>query len=405
MSVEGAGKFEAMAARLEVLLPRLNERDRRLALGAEARSWGYGGIAAVARAAGVSRTTVARGVAEVEGEPADPGRVRASGGGRKRAEVADEGLSAALDALVEPETRGDPESPLRWTTKSTRHLARELGRAGHVVSHSVVAKILKSAGYSLQSTRKALEGAQSPDRDAQFRHLNATAAGFLAVGDPVISVDTKKKELVGRFTQAGREWHPKGEPERVETYDFPHLADGKAIPYGVYDLADNTSWVSVGMTHDTSAFAVATIRKWWERMGRDKYPDARRILITADCGGSNGNRPWLWKHELAAFAAETGLEITVCHYPPGTSKWNKIEHRLFSQITVNWRGRPLATYQTIVTLIANTTTTTGLTVRCELDPTDYPTGIKISKQEQEAIPISRDKFHGEWNYTIKTKAD
>jgi hypothetical protein len=403
--VEGSEKFEAMVARLEVLLPRLNERDRRLAMGVEARSWGYGGIAAVARAAGVSRTTVAKGIAELEDEPADRKRVRASGGGRKRAEVADDGLLAALDALVEPETRGDPESPLRWTTKSTRHLARELTRAGHTVSHSVVAKILRSAGYSLQSTRKTLEGAQSPDRDAQFRYLNTTAGGFLAAGDPVVSVDTKKKELVGRFTQAGREWHRSGEPEKVETYDFPQLADGKAIPYGVYDLADNSAWVSVGIDHDTSAFAVATIRKWWEKMGSQKYPNARRLLVTADCGGSNGNRPWLWKYELAAFAAETGLEITVCHYPPGTSKWNKIEHRLFSRITVNWRGRPLTTYETVVTLIANTTTTTGLTVRCELDPTDYPTKIKVTEQEKKAIPISGHEFHGEWNYTIKTSVE
>ena len=353
----------------------------------------------------MSRTTVARGLAELDAEPADPERVRAAGGGRKRAAVADPGLFEALDGLVEPETRGDPESPLRWTTKSTRHLARELTRVGHAVSHSVVAKILKSAGYSLQSTRKTLEGAQSPDRDAQFRYLNAIAGAYLAAGDPVISVDTKKKELVGRFTQAGREWHPTGEAENVETYDFPHLADGKAIPYGVYDLADNTAWVSVGIDHDTCAFAVATIRKWWEKMGRDKYPNARRLLITADCGGSNGNRPWLWKHELAVFAAETGVQVTVCHYPPGTSKWNKIEHRLFSRITVNWRGRPLTTYETVVNLIANTTTTTGLTVRCELDPADYPTKVKLTDQEKKAIPISRHSFHGEWNYTIKPVVD
>ncbi|OAA27934.1 Rhodopirellula transposase DDE domain-containing protein [Frankia sp. EI5c] len=389
-----------MAARLEVLLPRLNERDRRLALGAEARSWGYGGIAAVARATGVAKGTVARGRAEVDTDPAEPTRVRATGGGRKRAEIANPGLAEALDSLVEPETRGDPESPLRWTTKSTRQLARELTRRGHTISHSAVATMLRTQGYSLQSTRKTLEGTQQPDRDAQFRYLNATATEFLAAGDPVISVDTKKKELVGRFGQAGREWHRAGEPEQVNTHDFPQLADGKAVPYGVYDLADNSAWVSVGIDHDTSAFAVATIRKWWQDMGRDKYPNARRLLITADCGGSNGNRPWLWKHELAKLAADTGLQITVCHYPPGTSKWNKIEHRLFSRITANWRGRPLTTFQTIVSLIASTTTTTGLTVRCELDPGDYPTKVKIAEQEKKNIPIARHDFHGDWNYTI-----
>lgn len=389
-----------MAARLEVLLSRLNERDRRLALAAEARSWGYGGIAAVARATGAAKGTISRGLDELDTEPGDLKRVRAAGGGRKRAEVANPDLSEALDGLVEPETRGDPESPLRWTTKSTRHLARELTRMGHAVSHSAVASILRAQGYSLQSTRKTLEGAQQPDRDAQFRYLGATAAGFIAAGEPVISVDTKKKELVGPFGQAGREWHRTGEPEQVNTHDFPQLADGKAIPYGVYDLADNSAWVSVGIDHDTSAFAVATIRKWWQDMGRDKYPNACRLLITADCGGSNGNRPWLWKYELARLAADTGLQITVCHYPPGTSKWNKIEHRLFSRITANWRGRPLTTYQTIVSLIASTTTTTGLTVRCELDPGDYPTKVKLTEQEKENIPISRHEFHGDWNYTI-----
>jgi Rhodopirellula transposase DDE domain len=393
-----------MAARLEVLLPRLNERDRRLALAAEARSWGYGGITAVARASGAAKGTIAKGLAELDAEPGDPKRIRAAGGGRKRAETADPALAEALDGLVEPETRGDPESPLRWTTKSTRHLARELTRMGHVVSHSVVAQILRGQGYSLQSTRKTLEGTQQPDRDAQFRYLNAAAAGFLTAGDPVISVDTKKKELVGRFGRPGQEWRRAGDPELVNTHDFPQLADGKAIPYGVYDVADNSAWVSVGIDHDTSSFAVATIRKWWEEMGREKYPRARRLLVTADCGGSNGNRPWLWKHELAKLAADTGLEITVCHYPPGTSKWNKIEHRLFSRITANWRGRPLTTYQTVVSLITATTTTAGLTVRCELDPGDYPTKVQLTEQEKNAIPISRHEFHGDWNYAIKSPA-
>jgi Rhodopirellula transposase DDE domain len=308
-----------------------------------------------------------------------------------------------LDVLISPETRGDPESPLRWTTKSTRHLADALTAMGHRVSHSVVAKILRSLGYSLQGTRKTLEGKQHSDRDAQFRYINDLARQFLASGDPVISVDTKKKELVGRYGQSGQEWQPQGEPVEVSTYDFPGQADGKAIPYVVYDLTDDTAWVSVGVDHDTSVFVVATIGKWWQQMGKDKYPNTRRILITADGGGSNGHRPWLWKFELAKLAATTGLDITVCHYPPGTSKWNKIEHRLFSRITHNWRGRPLETYQTIVNLIANTTTTTGLTVQCELDSSLYPTKIKLTDQQKDAIPLTRHDFHGDWNYTIMSQ--
>jgi transposase len=384
------------------LLPRLNERDRRLALATEARSWGYGGISAVHRATGASRSTIRRGLTELDSDASRrTNRVRGPGGGRKKAEVAEPGLLGALDGLIEPGTRGDPESPLRWTTKSTRHLARELTAMGHVVSHSVVAQILHSIGFSLQGTRKSLEGAQHPDRDAQFRYINSLAAGFLAAGDPVISVDTKKKELVGRFSQAGREWRPTGAPEQVSTYDFPNLAAGKAIPYGVYDIADDSAWVSVGVDHDTSVFAVATIEQWWQQMGRSKYPQARRLLITADGGGSNGHRPWLWKLELARLAATTGLDITVCHYPPGTSKWNKVEHRLFSRITGNWRGRPLETYQTVVSLIANTTTVTGLTVRADLDLNLYPTKIKLTDQQKKSIPINRHEFHGDWNYTIR----
>jgi hypothetical protein len=402
MAIKGDEEFQAMQARLADLLPRLNERDRRLALATEAKSWGRGGITAVHQATGASRTTIRRGMAELADNSAERStdRVRAPGGGRKKAEVANPELVDVLDGLIEPETRGDPESPLRWTTKSTRHLAVELGGMGHSVSHDVVAKILHSLRYSLQGTRKKLEGSQHPDRDDQFRYINKLAKEFLAAGDPVISVDTKKKELVGRFTQAGKEWHPQGEPVDVSTYDFPSEADGKAIPYGIYDLADNSAWVSVGIDHDTSVFAVATIQKWWQSMGREKYPDARRIFITADGGGSNGHRPWLWKHELARLAAATGLEIIVSHYPPGTSKWNKIEHRLFSRITQNWRGRPLETYQTIVNLIASTTTTTGLTVRCELDPSLYPIKIKLTDQQKESIPLTRHLFHGDWNYTI-----
>jgi transposase len=396
-----------MRERLADLLPRLNERDRRLALATEAKSWGYGGISAVRRATGVSWKTIKRGMTELSGDPAETpsGRVRAPGGGRKKADVTDPELVDALESLIEPETRGDPESPLRWTTTSTRQLAETLTGRGHSVSHSVVAKLLRALGYSLQGTRKTLEGSQHPDRDDQFRYINERAEEFLAAGDPVISVDTKKKELVGPFAQAGKEWHPQGEPVEVSTYDFLDQADGKAIPYGVYDLADNSAWVSVGVDHDTSVFAVATIEKWWQHMGKEKYPNARRIFITADGGGSNGRRPWLWKHELARFATVTVLEVTVSHYPPGTSKWNKIEHRLFSRITHNWRGRPLETYQTIINLITNTTTATGLTVRCELDPNLYPTKIKLTDQQKNSIPLTQHLFHGDWNYTITPRIE
>jgi transposase len=395
-------KFRAMQARLADLLPRLNERDRRVALAAEAKSWGRGGITAVYEATGASRKTIQRGMAELSDDPAGErsDRVRAPGGGRKKAEVTNPELVNALDRLIEPDMRGDPESPLRWTTKSTRHLAAALTELGHTISHNAVATLLRSLGYSLQGTRKKTEGHQHPDRDDQFRYINKLASEFLASGDPVISVDTKKKELVGQFSQAGKEWHPQGEPVEVSTYNFPDQADGKAIPYGVYDVTDNSAWVSVGIDHDTSVFAVATIDKWWQHLGKKKYPNARRIFITADGGGSNGHRPWLWKYELAQFAARTGLEISVSHYPPGTSKWNKIEHRLFSRITQNWRGRPIETYQTIVNLIASTTTSTGLVVRCELDPNLYPTKIKLTDQQKNSIPIIRHLFHGDWNYTI-----
>lgn len=395
-------EFAAMAARLGDLLPRLNERDRRLALASEARSWGYGGIAAVHRATGMSKTTIHRGLNDLEADPEDrlPDRVRAVGGGRKKAETSNPELLDALDALIEPETRGDPESALRWTTKSTRNLADALTELGHEISHSVIAKLLRGQGYSLQGTRKTLAGAQHPDRDAQFRYINSLAMERIAAGDPVISVDTKKQEQVGRFAQRGTEWHRTGEPVQVSTYDFPHLADGKAIPYGIYDIADDSAWISVGVDHDTSGFAVATIEAWWEQIGKEKYPNARRILITADGGGSNGHRPWLWKRELARLSTAIGVQITVCHYPPGTSKWNKIEHRLFSRITLNWRGRPLETYQTVVNLIANTTTKTGLTVRCQLDLSHYPTKLKVTDQEKQSIPLVRHGFHGDWNYNI-----
>jgi transposase len=405
MAVDRSGERAAMAARLADLLPRLNERDRRLALGAEAKAWGYGGIREVHRATGMAESTITRGVRDLRDQDTNPaGRVRAIGGGRKKVEDTKPELSPALDRLISPETRGDPESPLRWTTKSTRNLATELTEQGHEISHTTVAKLLRADGYSLQATRKKLEGAQHPDRDAQFRYINSLATQFMATGDPVISVDTKKNEQVGRFARPGREWQPVGEPVEVSTYDFPTLAEGKAIPYGIYDIADDSAWVSVGTDHDTSVFAVATIEAWWHNLGKNKYPNARRLLITADGGGSNGHRPWLWKYELARLAAATGLDITICHYPPGTSKWNKIEHRLFSHITLNWRGRPLETYQTVVNLIGNTTTTTGLTVRCELDPNLYPTKIKLTKQQKASIPITRGEFHGEWNYTVHPTA-
>jgi Rhodopirellula transposase DDE domain len=407
VTTEDDEQFRAMQARLADLLPRLSERDRRLALATEAKSWGYGGITAVHRATGMSRAVIHRGMTELADDPAEQStdRVRGPGGGRKKAEVANPDLLDALESLTEPEMRGDPESPLRWTTKSTRHLAGTLTEMGYSVSHTVVAKLLRFLGYSLQGTRKKMEGNQHPDRDDQFRYINELAMEFLAAGDPVISVDTKKKELIGRFAQAGKEWHPQGEPVDVSTYDFPNQADGKAIPYGVYDLTDNSAWVSVGIDHDTSVFAVETIGKWWQHMGKAKYPHARRIFITADGGGSNGHRPWLWKYELAQLATATGLEIIVSHYPPGTSKWNKIEHRLFSRITQNWRGRPLETYQTVVNLITNTTTTTGLTVRCELDPNLYPTKIKLTDQQKESIPLTRHLFHGDWNYTITSRVE
>ena len=399
--VDRSGERAALAMRLSILLPRLNERDRRAALATEAQAWGRGGITEVHRATGASRSTICRGIRELNEEnPAGPNRVRTAGGGRKPAKVADPGLIEALESLIEPGTRGDPESPIRWTLKSTRNLARELTAAGHPISHSAVANLLRSLNYSLQGTRKMLEGTQHPDRDAQFHYINALVARYLDAGDPVISIDTKKKEIVGPYAQAGVEWHRSGEPTAVSTYDFPDPKMGKAIPYGVYDLADNSAWVSVGIDHDTSVFAVATIEAWWKQLGQAKYPNARRLLVTADGGGSNGSRPWLWKYELARFAEATGLEITVLHYPPGTSKWNKIEHRLFSRVTLNWRGRPLTTYQTVVNLIANTTTVTGLTVRCELDTNIYPTKIKVTDEQKASIPITRHDFHGDWNYTI-----
>jgi transposase len=394
----------SLAAKFGAIFPHLDERQRRLLMGAEARALGYGGIQAVARAAGVREGTVSRGAAELESGQEPMGRVRRPGGGRKRVADADPGLRPALLALVEPEERGDPMSPLRWTTKSTRKLAGELTRQGHPVSADTVGDLLREEGFSLQANAKTLEGRQHPDRDAQFRHISEQVRGYQATKDPVVSVDTKKKELVGEFKNGGRQWRPAGEPARVDTHDFPDRELGKAIPYGVYDLTTNTGWVSVGTDHDTAAFAVASIRRWWQSCGAGAYPHARRLLITADAGGSNGYRTRAWKTELAALAAETGLPITVCHLPPGTSKWNQIEHRLFSHITMNWRGRPLTSHEVIVNSIAATTTRTGLRVRAELDPGSYPTGAEITDAQMAAIPLTRHPFHGDWNYTIHPRS-
>jgi len=391
-----------LAEKYESIAPLLDERQRRRWLGIEARAVGRGGVSAVARATGASRTTVTAAVAELAGggEDSAAGRVRRAGAGRPPVSERDPGVAAALERLVDPATRGDPESPLRWTSKSTRTLADELHAQGHSVAPRTVAKLLHESGYSLQATRKTREGRNHPDRDAQFRYLSGQINAHLGSGDPVVSVDTKKKELVGRYKNGGREWQPTGEPEQVEVYDFIGEA-GKAIPYGVYDVAANAAWVSVGRDHDTAAFAVATLHRWWQAMGRPLYPHARRLLICADGGGSNGYRVRLWKVELAAFAAETGLAITVCHLPPGTSKWNRIEHRLFSHISMNWRGRPLESHETVVQLIAATTTRTGLAVQAELDDRAYPKGTKISDEQMASLPLTRHDFHGEWNYTLQ----
>jgi transposase len=390
-----------LTVKFGVLFPHLDERQHRLLMGAEARILGHGGTRAVARAAGVSETTVRKGVDELEAGEAPMRRVRRPGGGRKKATEIDPGLRPALLALVEPDVRGDPMSPLRWTTKSTRILAAELTRQGHRVSADTVGDLLREEGFSLQANAKTIEGAQHPDRDTQFRYLNDQAKDHMGTGDPVISVDTKKKELVGDYKNPGRQWRPSGEPVPVRTHDFlDRQGPGKAVPYGIYDLAANTGWVSVGCDHDTAEFAVSSIRRWWQARGRHDYPQATRLLITADAGGSNGYRCRAWKTELAGLAAACGLDITVCHLPPGTSKWNKIEHRLFSHITMNWRGRPLTSHEVIVNSIAATTTRTGLTVEAELDTSTYDTGLKVTDTEIDALAMTRHRFHGDWNYTL-----
>ncbi len=392
--------------RFGLLSAFLDERLRRLVAAAESATMGYGGVSMVARATGVSRRAIAEGVKELRHPPrreaAFARRVRRPGGGRKKAVEKDPLLPADLEKLVEPVTRGDPESPLRWTCKSVRNLAEELKRRGHRVSHQVVADLLHEMDYSLQANRKTLEGTQHPDRNAQFEYINEKVQRWLARGQPVISVDTKKKELVGDFKNGGRELRPKGEPERVRMHDFVIPELGKVAPYGIYDPGQNLGWVNVGVDHDTAAFAVESIRRWWNSMGSRTYPRAKRLLITADSGGSNGARVRLWKWELQQLANQTGLEISVCHFPPGTSKWNKIEHRLFSFISQNWRGKPLVSHEVIINLIAATTTKTGLRVKSVLDRNKYPAGVKVSDKQMAEISLQRDDFHGEWNYSIRS---
>ncbi len=391
----------AIRRRFRLIERHLDERLRRLVAAAEVAA--AGSVSAVARATGVSRRAIRAGVKELKTRGAAalaPGRIRRPGGGRKRTVDQDPTLVTDLERLIEPATRGDPQSPLRWTCKSVRRLAAELTRQGHRTSHRMVAALLQQLGYSLQANRKTIEGTRHPDRNAQFAHINARVRAYLRQGEPAISVDTKKKELVGNFKNAGREWRPRGHPQPVQVHDFVQPELGRAIPYGVYDLGANTGWVSVGIDHDTAAFAVASIRRWWQAMGRRAYPRARRLLITADAGGSNGARVRLWKVELQKLADHLRRPISVCHFPPGTSKWNKIEHRLFSFISQNWRGQPLVSHAVIVNLIAATTTPTGLRVRARVDTNRYPSGLTVSRDALAAVRLRPDSFHGDWNYTI-----
>ena len=400
-------RAEEIAEKFALLAPTMDERQTRLWLAAEAKAIGRGGIAAVTRATGVLGKRIGMGIRELDQlaieppqEPPNSQRIRRPGAGRKKLTEADETLVEDLESLIAPETRGDPESLLRWTTKSVRKLADQLCDMGHQIGRQKVSELLHESGYSLQSLRKTREGASHPDRDDQFRHIERKAREFQTKGKPVISVDTKKKELVGDFHTSGKEWQPQGKPETVRTHDFIDRDLGKAIPYGVYDVARNEGWVNVGIDHDTAEFAVESIRRWWWRMGRYAYPGATELLITADGGGSNGYRTRLWKVELQKFAQDAGLRVTVAHYPPGTSKWNKIEHRMFSFITQNWRGRPLLSVQTIVSLIANTTTTTGLKIKSAIDTRSYDTAVKVSDEAFAAVNLKPSRFHGEWNYAI-----
>jgi len=393
-----------LTRKLASILPQLNERQRRVVLAAEARALGRGGVTRVARAAQVSRTTVHTALAELDTAVPDSERSRRSGGGRASRQASDPTLVRDLEALIEPTMRGDPMSPLRWTCKSTRQLAAALQAQGHPVSYRTVARLLQQLEYSLQAPRKVLEGGDHPDRDAQFDYLNAQVTAALAAGQPVVSVDAKKKELVGPYKNGGREWQPQGQPEAVNVYDFVDKRVGKAIPYGIYDVGRNAGWVNVGQDHDTAQFASESLRRWWQSVGRPAYPQAERLLICADGGGSNGVRVRLWKVAVQALADETGLPITVCHLPPGTSKWNKIEHRLFAHISLNWRGRPLVSHEVIVELIGATTTRTGLTVQAVGDTGRYPTKIKVSDEALAAVHLTPHAFHGEWNYTISPAA-
>ncbi len=392
---------DSLLMRYQMLAPELTERTLRLFAAAEAKAWGRGGISGVARVLELSRDRISRGLQELEKEQRlGPNRIRRKGGGRKKQVELDPQLKEDLERLISPYTRGDPETVLRWTCKSIRNLAKELMHKGHKTSRRMVAELLREMGYSLQANRKTIEGKQHPDRDAQFKYIHRQAQKQQRAGQPVISVDTKKKELVGDFKNKGQEWRPQGNPEKVRVHDFIDKELGKVAPYGVYDLTRNDGWVSVGIDHDTAAFAVASIRTWWRKMGRPAYSKASHLLITADSGGSNSSRSRLWKVELQKMANRTGLTITVCHFPPGTSKWNKIEHRMFSFITKNWRGKPLTDRATIVNLIGSTKTEEGLKIRCELDENKYPKGIKVSDEQLEKVNLKNHKFHGDWNYTI-----
>lgn len=397
---------EQIREQYRLIRDSLDERGRREWAASEAMALGYGGIARVHRGTGIVPSTIGKGINELRerdasgAPPEGPRRVRRAGGGRRSKVAEDPHLLGALEALIEPSTRGDPESALRWTCRSVRELAAALTRAGHTISYRTVSRLLKSLNYSLQSNKKTLEGAQHVDRDAQFKYINAQTKKRLKAGHPAISVDTKKKELIGQYKNAGAEYRPKGQPEKVDVHDFKGEL-GRASPYGIYDIQDNSGWVSVGISADTAQFAVESIRRWWNAMGYERYPYAGELLVTADCGGSNGYRTRLWKLELQGLANEMGIPITVCHFPPGTSKWNKIEHRLFSFITMNWRGKPLRTYQTIVNLIGATKTRAGLKVKCELDESEYEKGRKISDEEMATINLRPHRFHGEWNYTIE----
>ena len=388
--------------KLDSVWPLLDERTRRLLAANEAASLGFGGISVVHRACGLSRRSIAQGIREIQdGVAPAKGNIRRSGGGRKSITVSDPHLLEALEKMIDSQTRGDPQSPLRWICKSTRAIAKQLSKKRHPVSHMKVAQLLHDLKFSLQSNRKTEEGSDHPERDAQFRHINTAVKKSLRQGLPVISVDTKKKELIGNYDNAGQQWLPAKQPINVQGHDFPNPQVPRAYPYGIYDLARNAGFVNVGTDHDTGEFAVASIRGWWRHEGKKIYPGAQKLLITADAGGSNGSRLRLWKLELQKLADETGLSISVCHFPPGTSKWNKVEHRLFSFITSNWRGEPLRDYETIVNLIARTTTVKGLKVTCKLDRRKYPTGRKISDEEMKRVNVERNKFHGEWNYVIK----